>query len=208
MVAWLSALEVAGSGTTVAPRQSRLPQSIQSILPSGTSRAHARGVSDIPQLVLDDPWLESHAGAIRHRIDRFKATLSDIASRSGSLAAHATGHKLTGIHRQADGGWMVREWLPKAKAVSLVGDFNDWDRESHPLAPARGGVWQLHLPAGTLSHGQKVKLHITGADGSHRDRIPACILRAVQDPVTHDFSGQIWEPEEATTGGMTSIPLR
>jgi 1,4-alpha-glucan branching enzyme len=153
-------------------------------------------VSDIPQLVLDDPWLESHAGAIRHRIDRFKATLADIDGRSGSLAAHATGHKLTGIHRQADGGWMVREWLPKAKAVSLVGDFNGWNRESHPLAPARGGVWQLHLPPGTLSHGQKVKLHITGADGSHRDRVPACILRAVQDPVTHDFSGQIWEPEE------------
>jgi 1,4-alpha-glucan branching enzyme len=153
-------------------------------------------VSDIPQLVRDDPWLESHTGDIQHRIERFQQTLSDIASRSGSLSAYANGHKLTGIHRQPDGGWMIREWLPKAKAVSLVGDFNDWNRDSHPLAPARGGVWQLHLPPGTLSHGQKVKLHIVGADGSHRDRIPACILRAVQDPQSHDFSGQIWEPEE------------
>jgi 1,4-alpha-glucan branching enzyme len=153
-------------------------------------------VSDIPRLVLDDPWLESHTGDIRRRIERFQSTLADIGSRSGSLAAHATGHQLTGIHRFPDGGWMVREWLPKAQAVSLTGDFNGWNRESHPLAPARGGVWQLRLEPGSLQHGQRVKLHIIGADGSRRDRIPACILRAVQDPETADFSGQVWQPEE------------
>ncbi len=153
-------------------------------------------MSDIPQLVRDDPWLEPQTGVIQRRLERFQRTLADIENRSGSLAAHAGGHLLTGIHRLPDGGWTVREWLQKAKAVSLVGDFNGWDRASHPLAPARGGVWQLHLPAGTLEHGQKVKLHITGADGKQRDRIPACILRAVQDPETHDFSGQIWQPAE------------
>jgi 1,4-alpha-glucan branching enzyme len=57
-----------------------------------------------------------------------------------------------------------------------------------------GGVWQLKLPAEALAHGQKVKLHIIGADGSRRDRIPACIRRAVQDPTTHDYCGQIWNP--------------
>lgn len=153
-------------------------------------------VSETPQLVRDDPWLEPHAGAIAHRLHRFHSTQSDIESRSGSLSAYATGHKLTGIHRQPDGHWMVREWLPKAKAVSLIGDFNGWNRESHPLAPARGGVWQLRLPPDSLAHGQRVKLHIHGADDSRRDRIPACILRAVQDPESHDYSGQIWEPAE------------
>ncbi len=153
-------------------------------------------MSEIPQLVRDDPWLEPHADVIRRRLQRFHATLADIEGRSGSLSAHACGHRLTGIHRQPDGHWIVREWLPKAKAVALAGDFNFWDRESHPLAPARGGVWQLRLPPDTLAHGQRVKLHITGADDSRRDRIPACILRAVQDPETHDFAGQIWQPEE------------
>ena len=41
-----------------------------------------------------------------------------------------------------------------------------------------------------------MKLHIVGADGSRRDRIPSCIRRAVQDPVTHDYCGQIWSPPE------------
>jgi 1,4-alpha-glucan branching enzyme len=35
-----------------------------------------------------------------------------------------------------------------------------------------------------------------GADGSRRDRIPAFIRRAVQDPQSHDFAGQIWHPPQ------------
>ena len=153
-------------------------------------------MSNIPQIVVDDPWLEPHTGAIAHRLDRYYGALRDIEGRSGSLSAYSKGHELTGIHRLPDGHWIIREWLPGAKAVSLVGDFNNWDRNSHPLAPASGGVWQLRVPPGTLAHGQRVKLHIVGADGSARDRIPACIKRVLQDPETHDFSGQIWEPEE------------
>jgi 1,4-alpha-glucan branching enzyme len=78
--------------------------------------------------------------------------------------------------------------------VSLIGEFNQRNRESHPLAPAGRGIWQLRLPGDALAHGQLVKLHIVGADGSRRDRIPACIRRAVQDPITHDYCGQIWSP--------------
>lgn len=41
--------------------------------------------------------------------------------------------------------------LPAAKAVHLVGDFNDWDRTRTPLARVEGtGRWQarLRLPSG------------------------------------------------------------
>lgn len=154
-------------------------------------------MSDTPALVRDDPWLQPYEGAIRRRMARLDRELGEIRRSAGSLAAHATGHKFTGIHFQPPvNQWVVREWAPKAQAVFLIGDFNRWNRESHPLAPAEGGVWQLRLPADALSHGQRVKLHVVGADGSRRDRIPACIRRAVQDPVTHDFSGQIWNPPQ------------
>ncbi|MBK1883717.1 alpha amylase C-terminal domain-containing protein [Luteolibacter pohnpeiensis] len=152
---------------------------------------------DQPQLIKDDPWLEPFEAAIQNRLDRFTRTLGDIESSAGSLAAYATGHKFTGVHFQPSAAqWMIREWAPAAKAVSLIGDFNGWNRETHPLAPAGGGVWQLRLPADSLKHGQRVKLHIVGADGSRRDRIPACIRRAVQDPASNDYSGQIWNPPE------------
>ncbi len=152
-----------------------------------------------PKLVQDDPWLEPHQPAIVRRMAQFTAESEAIRSRSKSLAAHATGHQFVGIHfHPTSGTWTVREWAPAAQAVSLIGDFNEWNREAHPLvlAPSQHGVWQLELPATALAHGQKVKLHIVGADGSRRDRLPACVRRAVQDPTTYDYCGQIWNPPQ------------
>src|SRR6478672_3627101 len=150
-------------------------------------------MTETPKLVRDDPWLEPHQGAIERRMMQFSTAVAEIEKSSKSLAAYATGHKYVGIHfHPAADIWTVREWAPSAQSVSLIGDFNNWDRESHPLAPSNMGIWQLELPGEVLAHGQKVKLHIIGADGSRRDRIPACIRRAVQDPTTHDYCGQIW----------------
>jgi 1,4-alpha-glucan branching enzyme len=153
---------------------------------------------DIPKLVQDDPWLTPHQPAIERRIRRFDDEISGIRENSGSLAAYATAHKSAGIHYQAAANqWMIREWAPAAKSVSLIGDFNFWNREANPLAPTRNGVWQLRLPGDALQHGQRVKLHVVGANGSRRDRVPACIRRSVQDPATHDYSGQVWCPPKA-----------
>ena len=154
-------------------------------------------MTEKPKLVVDDPWLEPHQGAIERRMQRFSDELAAIESNSRTLAAHATGHKFAGVYFNTPSNeWMIREWAPEAQAISLIGDFNDWQRETHPLTALPGGIWELKLPAHALEHGQKVKLHIVGADGSRRDRIPACIRRAVQDPTTHDYSGQIWSPPE------------
>jgi 1,4-alpha-glucan branching enzyme len=150
-----------------------------------------------PKLVQDDPWLEPYQEAVQRRIGRYHEALADTGRTAGSLAVFATGHKFTGIHYQpAADQWMIREWAPAARAVSLIGDFNGWNRESHPLAPAGNGVWQLRLPGAALQHGERVKLHIVGANDSRRDRIPACIRRAIQDPHTNDYCGQIWQPPQ------------
>jgi 1,4-alpha-glucan branching enzyme len=154
-------------------------------------------MSKAPKLVLDDPWLEPHRAVIERRMEQFSEALGEIQARSKTLAAYATGHKSAGIHFNAAANlWSIREWAPAARGVSLIGDFNQWDRESHPLTATDQGVWKLDLPADALAHGQKVKLHVIGADGSRRDRIPACIRRAVQDPTTHDYCGQIWNPPQ------------
>jgi 1,4-alpha-glucan branching enzyme len=153
-------------------------------------------MSETPKLVQDDPWLTPYSDHIRGRQQRLSGALEEIKSTYGGLKAHAHGYRFTGVHQQPKGEWIVREWLPGAQAVSLIGDFNQWDHKSHPLAQGAHGIWQLQLKENELKHGQKIKLHITGADGSVRDRIPACTLRTLQDPETHDFSGQIWQPDE------------
>lgn len=39
---------------------------------------------------------------------------------------------------------------PQAKAVSVIGDFNDWDPQAHPMHQGADGAWHLQVP---LHHG-------------------------------------------------------
>lgn len=43
-------------------------------------------------------------------------------------------------------GWKFRVWAPAAKAVSVVGSFNDWRTEAHPMKRSAGGIWSLFIP--------------------------------------------------------------
>ncbi|MCX6875535.1 MAG: alpha-amylase family glycosyl hydrolase [Verrucomicrobia bacterium] len=147
--------------------------------------------------MLNDPWLEPHQGVIEQRIGRFNLALAAIGPGTSALAAYANGHKFMGIQFNSMAGhWTIREWAPAARGLSVIGDFNGWNRDSHPLTPTGTGIWHLQVAAAAWHHGQLVKVHVVGADGSRRDRIPACIRRAVQDPNSHDFAGQIWQPPQ------------
>ena len=109
------------------------------------------------------------------------------------LSSFAYGYMYYGFSR-SETGWIYREWLPGADAVHLIGDFNDWNRTSHPLTRGENGVWEIQLEgADALQHGQRVKIQVTRGKQSF-DRIPAYIRRVVQDPTTKQFSGQIWAP--------------
>ncbi|TAE55389.1 MAG: 1,4-alpha-glucan-branching enzyme [Bacteroidetes bacterium] len=152
-------------------------------------------------ILQDDPWLEPFEAELLDRLDRYQKLRAAIEAEYGSLRAFARGHQYLGFNYDAEkGGWWYREWAPAARALFLTGDFNGWNRSSHPLQQAGKGVWEIFLPnignRRILEHGHKVKVHVIAANGA-TDRIPAYITRAVQDPRTHDFSGQIWQPEEA-----------
>ncbi|MGM9593739.1 MAG: 1,4-alpha-glucan branching protein GlgB, partial [Candidatus Onthomonas sp.] len=42
-------------------------------------------------------------------------------------------------------GWLFRVWAPHAKAVSVVGPFNNWSEAASPMARRPGGIWELFL---------------------------------------------------------------
>lgn len=128
----------------------------------------------------------------------FDAQMQRICRRYGSLLECANAHTRMGFNRDAaTGEWIYREWAPGARALYLIGDFNGWDRRSHPMTSGSDGVWELRLPADALQHGQHVKVHVIGADNVGKDRMPAWIRFTEQDPQTFDYSGIIWEPAEA-----------
>ncbi len=65
-----------------------------------------------------------------------------------------------------DDGTHFAVWAPNAKAVSVVGDFNAWDKSAHPLK-VRGdesGIWEGFIPG--VQAGSPYKYHIMSRHGN------------------------------------------
>ncbi|MFY0654268.1 MAG: alpha amylase C-terminal domain-containing protein [Cyclobacteriaceae bacterium] len=149
-------------------------------------------------LVKDDPWLEPYESDINQRFDYFNEKLKFIKENHTSLKKFASADKHLGFnYDNKKKGWWYREWAPAADGLYLFGDFNNWE-EGVPLKKQENGVWELFLKdpkKDILKHESRVKV-IVNANGESRDRIPAYIKRAIQDPETYDYSGQIWNPSK------------
>ena len=63
-----------------------------------------------------------------------------------------TAYNFLGVHKvKTDKGisFVFRTWAPNAKTVSVVGTFNDWDREKNPMQRiSDGGVWECYIDEG------------------------------------------------------------
>lgn len=154
-----------------------------------------------PGLVALDPWLTPFADDLRRRSAHY-AHLEAVLAQSGGLRGEISqGHRFFGFTRgelRGQPGVWYREWAPGASSLRLIGEFNGWDRDAHPLTREEWGVWSLFLPdesyADTLTHGSRVKVHVVSEGSGGMDRIPAYAQRVVQDPATNDFSAQLWFP--------------
>ena len=56
-----------------------------------------------------------------------------------------------------------RVWAPNATAISVVGDFNDWNTESNQMSPISDGVWQTEISG--VKNFDSYKYAITSPDG-------------------------------------------
>ena len=150
-------------------------------------------------IVKEDPWLSPYAHDVGKRYQRYLRARNEIEEAEGSLLNFAKGHYYYGVNFDSvKNGWTYREWAPNAHHLFLTGDFNGWDRYSHPLERNKNGDWEIFLPyeeyKSTFIHGSKIKVHVQAGNGSH-DRIPAYMRKVIQDPQTYDFAGHLWFPE-------------
>ena len=103
---------------------------------------------------------------------------------------HETLWRWLGAHPRA-GGCVFRVWAPNAAAVSVVGDFNDWQKSRDPMHPLNdSGVWEATVTG--ARPGQRYKFALTTRSG---ERLP---LKA--DPLARrmqcapDTAGEICAP--------------
>ena len=51
-------------------------------------------------------------------------------------------YEFFGVHKINKNSYAFRVWAPNAEAVSVVGDFNNWDENAHRCFPISPGIWE------------------------------------------------------------------
>ncbi|MCM1543850.1 MAG: 1,4-alpha-glucan branching protein GlgB [Ruminococcus sp.] len=75
-------------------------------------------------------------------------------------------YEYMGAHRVKDEENLVsfRVWAPHAATVSVIGDFNNWDKSANPMTKINdGGVWECFVPG--VKEFDIYKYAITASDG-------------------------------------------
>ncbi|HJU62213.1 MAG TPA: 1,4-alpha-glucan branching protein GlgB [Candidatus Binatia bacterium] len=79
---------------------------------------------------------------------------------SSKLGAHV-------INNEGASGTYFAVWAPNAEQVSVIGDFNGWNKSSHPLRPKeRSGIWEGFFP--DIGKGTLYKYHIVSRFNGYR----------------------------------------
>ncbi|MEX2310212.1 MAG: 1,4-alpha-glucan branching protein GlgB [Pirellulales bacterium] len=94
------------------------------------------------------------------------------------------------IRRDGDVGTFFAVWAPNAEWVSVIGDFNEWNKESHPLRPLRSsGIWQGFVP--NIEQGARYKYHIVRRGGGYAvDKADPFAFRQER---SHGRASVVWE---------------
>jgi 1,4-alpha-glucan branching enzyme len=81
-------------------------------------------------------------------------------------------------------------WAPNAQSVSVIGDFNGWDPDAHPLeASGDAGIWRGTVPG--VRQGAIYKYHIVSRQGGFRvDKADPYAFRSEVAPST---ASVVWD---------------
>jgi 1,4-alpha-glucan branching enzyme len=120
------------------------------------------------------------------------------------LGAHV--HEVDGVR-----GVHFAVWAPNADRVSVIGDFNHWNPDSHPMTPHRDvGVWERWIPG--VEIGARYKYRVEGPGRRYRaDKADPYGFAAEIRPQTaskvFDLAGYMWGDYAWLERRSLSLPL-
>jgi len=99
-------------------------------------------------------------------------------------------YNVLGCHPSDDRGWSFAVWAPNAEAVSVVGDFNNWNKEVNPMYPSDNGIWETKVFG--AEHGQIYKYAISPKHGETLLKSDPFAFHGETGPAT---GSKIWDIE-------------
>jgi 1,4-alpha-glucan branching enzyme len=86
------------------------------------------------------------------------------------------------------GGVGFRVWAPHAERVSVIGSFNGWDSDKHPLQAEENGYWYADVAEAHV--GDQYKFLLTTANGEYKRIDPYAreVTSSVGNAIVHDPS--------------------
>lgn len=128
-------------------------------------------------------------------------------------------YEYMGAHRIEGNGqetpkMAFRVWAPNAEAVSLVGDFNQWDPDANPMEKISDGVWEVILEE-ELPRFSAYKYCVTQVDGRQVMKSDPYAYHYETRPknasLYYDISGYEWGDAEwfrrRNSGDILSQPM-
>ena len=91
---------------------------------------------------------------------------------------HQRLQEVLGAHPQADGGVVFRVWAPASPYVTVVGSFNNWHEESHPMTRVgESGIWEARISEAKIGDLYKFCVHTPyGSFRLHKaDHLPVAL---------------------------------
>jgi 1,4-alpha-glucan branching enzyme len=101
-------------------------------------------------------------------------------------------------------------WAPNARAVSLIGDHNFWDKNTHPMVRLGStGIWETFIPGIGLD--TRYKFAICGIDGAWVDHADPLAQATEVPPLTASIvtqSSYVWKDHDWITARSNFQPWR
>ncbi len=101
-------------------------------------------------------------------------------------------------------------WAPNAQQVCVVGDFNGWNKSSHPLSPkGQSGIWEGFIPG--VGKGTIYKYYLVSRHRGYRvEKADPFAFHAETPPKTasviwdldYDWGDQAWMERRANCNGL------
>ena len=95
------------------------------------------------------------------------------------------------LHLLNNDGFYFAVWAPNATKVSVIGEFNGWKKELHPLYVRldHSGIWEGFIPR--IPNGALYKYHITGFEGIETEKADPYAFFSELRPNTASIAWQL-----------------